>query len=189
VEGTGLGLALTRQLVERLGGTMDLDSTPGVGSTFWVDLPLTDPPAERQPLPAPVAAAHAATGERTLLLIEDNLANLRVVEALLRRRPGMSVIPAMQGRLALELAHDHRPDVIVLDLHLPDLTGQQVLQRLRADPRTRGIPVIVASADATPNRVRELSELGAYAYISKPLDLSRFLDLIDSALAGDTPNV
>lgn len=188
VEGTGLGLALTKQLVERLGGHIDLDSTPGAGSRFWVDLPLTEPPPEHQETAAPVVVPDAVVGERTLLLVEDNLANLRVVEALLRRRPGTAVIPAMQGRLALELANEHRPDVIVLDLHLPDLTGREVLHRLRADPRTRDIPVIVASADATPSRVRELTELGAFAYITKPLDLARFLELTDAALAGNDPS-
>ncbi|WP_052668688.1 ATP-binding response regulator [Nitriliruptor alkaliphilus] len=189
VEGTGLGLALTKQLVERLGGRIDLDSTLGAGSRFWVDLPLTGPPAEHHEAASPVVARDAAVGDRTLLLVEDNLASLRVVEGLLRRRPGTVVIPAMQGGLALELAQEHRPDVIVLDLHLPDLTGREVLHRLLADPRTRHIPVIVASADATPSRVRELTELGAFAYITKPLDLARFLELIDEALVVDRPRV
>ncbi|MEX0835778.1 MAG: ATP-binding protein [Nitriliruptor sp.] len=186
VEGSGLGLALTKQLVERLGGSIGFDSAPGVGTTFWIDLPLTDRPFEDEP-PTPPARLPVPTDERTLLLVEDNLTNLRVVQGMLRRRPGTSVIPAMQGRLALELAHEHRPDVIVLDLHLPDLGGEEVLNRLRSDPRTRQIPVVVASADASPNRVRRLREIGAYAYITKPLDLQRFLEVIDAAMAGDDP--
>ena len=92
----------------------------------------------------------------------------------------------MQGGLAIELAQEHRPDVIVLDLHLPDLSGREVLHRLRADPRTRDIPIAIASADATPGRVRQLREEGAFDYVTKPLDLQQFLDVIDAALARHT---
>jgi len=102
---------------------------------------------------------------------------------MLRRRPGIAVVPAMQGGLATELAAEHEPDLIVLDLHLPDLPGGQVLQRLRADARTRDIPVVVASADATPGRVRQLREEGAFDYITKPLDLRHFLKVVDAAMA------
>jgi signal transduction histidine kinase/CheY-like chemotaxis protein len=182
VEGTGLGLALTQQLVERMGATMGVDTAPGQGSTFWIDLPITERPAA---VNAPVAAARPsqAAGDRTLLLVEDNLVNLRVVEAMLRRVPGVTVLPAMQGSLAIELAYEHRPDVIVLDLHLPDMSGRQVLQRLQADSRTHGIPVVIASADATPGRVRQLLAEGAFAYLTKPLDLGQFLDVVTAAIA------
>ncbi|MDQ3974446.1 MAG: ATP-binding protein, partial [Actinomycetota bacterium] len=181
VEGTGLGLALTKQLVERLGGAIGVDTAPGQGTTFWIDLPVTQRPADSsEPATRPQKPAERA--DRTLLLVEDNLANLRVVEAMLRRRPGIAVLPAMQGRLAIELAHEHQPDVIVLDLHLPDLPGREVLHRLLADPRTRGIPVVIASADATPGRVRQLREEGAFEYLAKPLDLWHFLEVVDAAL-------
>ena len=182
VEGTGLGLALSKQLVERLGGAIGVDTRPGEGSTFWIDLPITDGPVGvDEATTSPETAT--VTGDRTLLLVEDNLANLRVVEAMLRRRPGISVLPAMQGQLAIELAQEHRPDVIVLDLHLPDLSGREVLQRLRAHPVTRDIPVVIASADATPGRLRQLREEGAFDYVTKPLDLRRFLEVVDSAVA------
>jgi CheY-like chemotaxis protein len=182
VEGTGLGLALTQQLVERMGATMGVDTAPGQGSTFWIDLPITERPAA---VSAPVADARPsrAAGDRTLLLVEDNLVNLRVVEAMVRRVPGVTVLPAMQGSLAIELACEHRPDVIVLDLHLPDMSGRQVLQRLQADSRTHGIPVVIASADATPGRVRQLLAEGAFAYLTKPLDLGQFLDVVTAAIA------
>ncbi len=101
---------------------------------------------------------------------------------MLRRRPGIAVVPAMQGRLAIELANQHQPDVIVLDLHLPDVSGREVLNRFQADPRTRDIPVVIASADATPGRVRQLREEGAFEYVAKPLDLQRFLRVVDAAL-------
>ena len=184
VEGTGLGLALTKQLVERLGGSIGVQSAPGQGTIFWVDLPAAECPTDDagdspQPAPAPATDARA----RTLLLVEDNLANLRVVEAMLRQRPGVSVLPAMQGTLATELAVQHQPDAIVLDLHLPDVPGRQVLQRLRADPRTRNIPVIIASADATSGRIRQLQEEGAFAFVTKPLELVTFLQVVDAAMA------
>ncbi len=185
VEGTGLGLALTKQLMDRLGGSIGVQSRPREGSTFWIDLPVTHPPAAPDASAEPDAAGRVTAGGRTLLLVEDNLANLNVVEAMLRRRPDVSVIPAMQGRLALELAYQHVPDVVVLDLHLPDLSGREVLNRLRADPRTHDIPVVVASADATPGRQRRLLDDGAFDYLTKPLDLRRFLEVIDSALAAD----
>jgi len=181
VEGTGLGLALTGRLVEHMAGTIGVDTAPGQGSTFWIDLPVTHQPAVVDAPPARPPTPHD-TDERTLLLVEDNLTNLRVIEAMLRRRPGITVLPAMQGSLAIELAHEHRPDIIVLDLHLPDLSGREVLQRLRADPRTRDIPVVIASADASPGRVRQLREEGAFAYLTTPLDLHEFLDVV-AALA------
>jgi signal transduction histidine kinase/CheY-like chemotaxis protein len=182
VEGTGLGLALTKQLVERLGGSIGVESAPGQGSTFWIDLPVTESPAgSRATRWHPETSTPA--GDRTLLLVEDNLANLRLVEAMLRRRPGIALLPAMQGRLAIELAHEHQPDVIMLDLHLPDLSGREVLHRLRADPRTRDIPVVISSADATPARIRRLREEGAFDYVTKPLDVGRFLEVVDAALA------
>ena len=115
-------------------------------------------------------------------MVEDNLANLQVVQAMLRRLQGIDVMPAMQGGLAVDLATQHRPDVIVLDLHLPDLPGREVLHRLRSDPRTRGIPVVIASADASPGRIRQLLDEGAFDYVTKPLDLNRFLEVIDADL-------
>jgi signal transduction histidine kinase/CheY-like chemotaxis protein len=184
VEGTGLGLALSKQLVERLGGAMGVETAIGQGATFWIELPLAEsPPGRDDERTAPESLLSAEP--RTLLLVEDNLANLRVVEALLRRRPGITVMPAMHGTLALDLASEHQPDLIVLDLHLPDLSGREVLSRLKADPRTRHIPVVIASADATPGRVRQLREAGATDYLTKPLDLHEFLAMADNALAGE----
>ena len=181
VEGTGLGLALSRQMLGQMGGTIGVASAPGEGATFWIELPRADDPAV--PAPAPDRPAPiAGTGRHTLLLVEDNLSNQRVVEAMLRARPGITVLPAVQGRLALDLAYEHRPDVIVLDLHLPDMPGREVLARLRADPRTRDIPVIVSSADASERRARQLRADGATAYVTKPLDRATFLAALDAAL-------
>ena len=184
VEGTGLGLALSKQLMERLGGAIGVDTTPGEGSTFWIDLPVTDAPGKSLPTPMYIPTAAGDGTDWTLLLVEDNLANLQVVQGMLRRRPGVTVLPAMQGHIALDLAYEHQPDVILLDLHLPDMTGRDVLHRLRADPRTRDIPVVIASADASPRRAEQMRDAGAFEYLSKPLDLARFLDIMDTALAA-----
>jgi signal transduction histidine kinase/ActR/RegA family two-component response regulator len=199
VEGTGLGLALSRNLAQRLGGDLGVASTPGNGSTFWIDLPLADPPAEASDAVDEGDVAQVVrrtdgdgsvggvTARLTLLLVEDNLANLRVVEAVLRRRrPDVQVLPVMQGSLAVDLAVEHQPDMVLLDLHLPDLPGQQVLQRLKADPRTRHIPVVIASADATPGRQQRLRDLGARDYLAKPYNIARFLTVIDDAVNQNT---
>ena len=185
VQGTGLGLALSRQMVERLGGAIGVDSMPGAGARFWIDLPVTDPQEQPSPSDGDESPHVTAGATRQVLLVEDNLANLRLVQALLRRRPELEVLPAMQGALALELAYEHRPDVVVLDLHLPDMSGREVLHRLRADPRTRHIPVVVASADAGPSRMRRLREEGAFDFLTKPLDVTRFMEVLERALAVD----
>jgi CheY-like chemotaxis protein len=120
---------------------------------------------------------------RTILYIEDNLANWNLVETIFTGRPGIQLLPALQGRLGLELAREHTPDLILLDLHLPDLPGEAVLRELRADPRTRSIPVLVISADATRHQIERLRAAGAQNYLTKPLDVEEFLDAVDGLLA------
>jgi len=119
-----------------------------------------------------------------VLYIEDNPANLRLVERILTRRPSLTLMSSMQGSRGLELARDHRPQVIVLDLHLPDLDGAEVLDRLRSDARTRDIPVVILSADATPGQIARLRAQGATAYLTKPLDVQEFLALLDRLCEG-----
>ena len=118
----------------------------------------------------------------TLLYVEDNLANLSLVETILAARPGWKTIPALQGRLGAELACEHVPDLVLLDLHLPDVQGDEVLRRLRADKRTARIPVVMISADATPRTIDRLRAQGADAYLTKPLDVDEFLSTIDRLL-------
>src|SRR5205807_6598271 len=117
--------------------------------------------------------------EKTLLYIEDNLSNLSLVEHLLGECATVKLISAMQGKLGIELAARHQPDLILLDVHLPDINGPEVLARLKAKPRTRDIPVAILSADATKSQINRLMSLGASDYLTKPLDVDHFLKVID----------
>jgi CheY-like chemotaxis protein len=186
IEGTGLGLALSQRLIEAMGGAITVETVPGEGSAFHLELEIVASPLERlaeERGTRPRAESSSADRPATLLYIEDNLANLTLIETILAARPHCTLVPALQGRLGLDLAREHRPDLILLDLHLPDLPGDEVLQRLRADPRTRETPVVVISADATSRRVVQLRAAGAYAYLTKPLDIDHFLATIDAVLA------
>ena len=183
IAGTGLGLALSKGLVEAMGGRLSVDSEPGSGSTFRIELAATaNPLAATEADARPESADRSiAVGDRwyTVLYIEDNLSNLKLVQHILGERPDIHLIAAMQGGLGIELAREHRPDLVLLDLHLPDMDGEQVLTQLQSDPAFNGTPVIVLSADATKGRVERLLEAGATAYLSKPIDVRRFIDVID----------
>jgi PAS domain S-box-containing protein len=179
IEGAGLGLALTQRLIEAMGGRIAVTSTTGVGSTFTIELPRAeDPLAETDPAEQPVRQARAAT----ILYIEDNLANLQLVERALTRQPGFNVLTATQGRLGLVLARDRQPDLILLDLHLPDTTGEEVLEELTSTPETAAIPVIVVSAAASKGRVQRLRQRGAHHYLTKPIDLAELLEVVSNAV-------
>jgi CheY-like chemotaxis protein len=165
-----------------MGGGLALESTGPAGSVFRVDLAAAADPvraAEEACAPAVTLAPHRAA---TLLYVEDNLANLSLVETILLSRPGWRTIPAMQGQLGVELAREYLPDVVLLDLHLPDISGDEVLRRLRADPWTAGIPVIVVSADATGTSLERLRAAGADAYLTKPIDVDEFLRAVERFL-------
>jgi signal transduction histidine kinase/CheY-like chemotaxis protein len=183
IEGTGLGLALSRSLIEVMGGTLTAESRPGEGAAFTVTLPVAPAPAELAPVPAPFAPDTALRAAR-VLYVEDNTANFRLVEELLTSRRPVEILPAIQGRLGVELARRHRPDLILLDLHLPDMPGTLVLAQLKADPATADIPVLIVTADATPGRERRLLDSGAFALVTKPFDVPAFLKTVEAALAS-----
>jgi PAS domain S-box-containing protein len=196
IEGTGLGLALCQRLAEAMGGRMGVESEPGRGSTFWIELPVIQAsaaPAERT-LPAGAREANGAL-KGTVLYVEDNPSNLRLIERIMARRPGVTLLSAMQGGIGVELARSRRPDLIFLDMHLPDISGAEVLHRLRAQPETANIPVAILSADATERQIERQLAAGARAYLTKPLNVAELLALVDETLAarranaGDATNV
>jgi CheY-like chemotaxis protein len=184
VEGAGLGLPLSRRLAEAMGGTLEVASVVGPGSRFWVELPQAEGPvqqAEREHLLAPQQQAlPEPSAALTVLYIEDNMSNLQLVERVLSRRPGVRLISAMRPQLGLDLAAEHEPDLILLDLHLPDMPGQEVFRRLRAEPRTAEVPVVVLSADARPALIDQLLGQGVRAFLTKPLDVKELLELLDA---------
>ena len=188
VEGTGLGLPLSQRLAGAMGGTLELTTTVDHGSTFWVELPLTESLADRVELHEGRAAlvhaqANPAWPALTVLCIEDNASNLELVEQVLNRLPHVTLIPAMRPQLGLDLAAEHHPDLVLLDLHLPDMPGQEVLRRLRANPSTADVPVVVLSADARPSQIEHLLDQGARAFLTKPLDVKELLALLDTMVA------
>jgi len=193
VTGTGLGLALSKHLVEAMEGTIGVDTEAGEGASFWVELARASGeervPADEDtaaPAAAPAIASRvdqAPVTTKTALYVEDNLANLELVQRTLQHRPAVRLLPLMQGGLALDLAVQHRPDLILLDVHLPDINGDEVLRRLKGDDRTRHIPVIMLSADATPHQASRFRRAGAEAYLTKPIRVRELLGAIDDALA------
>ncbi len=185
VEGTGLGLALAKRMVEHMGGTLGFESTVGVGSTFWFDLPQAEAPAEAEEQVisevAPVLAA-APAEKRVVLYIEDNPSNIRLITRILARRPAVELICAETGALGLQKARECLPHLILLDLHLPDSHGEEVLTQLQSAPSTSAIPVVMLTADAQPGKCEQMLAAGACAFITKPLEVRVLLGVIDQFL-------
>ncbi|MES2152060.1 MAG: response regulator [Pseudomonadota bacterium] len=186
-EGTGIGLALTRHLVELMGGVIGVESMVEVGSTFWIEFdacPLAELP--QGALPAGAAAdgvpVRRSRSRHTLLYIEDNPANLKLVEEIIRPRADLQLLSAPDGQHGIELARKHLPQLILVDINLPGFDGYEIQRILRADPRTAQIPVIAVSASAMAGEVRRGFDAGFYRYITKPIDIDVFTAAIDSAL-------
>jgi two-component system sensor histidine kinase/response regulator len=189
VQGTGLGLALSQRLIQAMGGTIGVESELGKGSTFWVELPRTICPSQK-------VSQHKAGSSRedieisgptskcTVLYIEDNLSNLTLIERIVAEQPGIELVSAMQGKLGLDLARRHAPDLILLDLHLPDMPGWEVLAHLKATAETRDIPTVVLSADATARQIDRLLAAGAHAYLTKPVDVDQLINILDETNRG-----
>lgn len=186
VDGTGIGLALSQRLAEMMGTSLTVDTQVGVGTTFALEVPVANDPVL-------AAAADIAPGQDrstehdqagTVLYVEDNPSNLRLVQRLLDRRGDIQLLSATTGAMALALAARVPVDVILLDLHLPDMHGSEVLARLREHPLTARTPVIVVSADATPGQRERLRAVGADSFLSKPFDLGAFATELDARLAA-----
>jgi len=186
IEGSGLGLVLAQRLVLAMHGTLSVSSTVGVGSTFTIDLPLSSETGasagQSAPLPMQGVAPYRGAARGTVLCIEDNVSNLRLIEVILKTKREMNLVSAMMGRPGLEMALENAPDVILLDLNLPDMHGSEVLAELKSHESTRHIPVIVISADATEIQIERLVADGAAAYLTKPVDVQKFLETLDGAV-------
>jgi len=185
IEGTGLGLALSRGLAEAMGGSIGVESVVNHGSTFWIELAQADPLGAQPPERPNGAATEAHRDARGVVLyVEDNRSNVRLMERVMERRPGVRLLHASDGGEGLAMAASERPDLILLDLHLPDMSGEALLLRLSADSALRRIPVAVLSADASPLQSRRMKSSGAVAYLTKPLDIHQVMALLDEQLAG-----
>jgi two-component system sensor histidine kinase/response regulator len=187
VEGTGIGLTIARELAQRMGGDLTATSRLGVGSEFIVRLRRCGPPEQAGTgdgplLPEPAVAPVAGGPMHTVLYVEDNPANLKLVELILRRRPDLQLLSAPNATLGLELAAGHRPDLILLDINLPGMNGYEMLERLHADPALADTPVIAVSANALSRDVAQGLEAGFLAYLTKPIRVRELLDVLDTYL-------
>lgn len=186
IDGTGIGLAIARKLVEAMGGNLGFESEYGVGSTFWVDVPVSEAcemPCGKdgtEPLPA---SSEVANSGGLVLYIEDNPANVVLMRHIFRQLPGLELIIADDAETGLLLAYRHQPDLILMDIHLPGLSGLDALRRLRANPATRPIPVFAVSALAMPHDISAGTEAGFAAYITKPFDVPALIRQIREVLA------
>ena len=185
-EGTGIGLVVTKRLVELMGGSIGADSAVGLGSVFWVELML----ASASTLAALEVDAAALTRpplpdnapRRTLLYVEDNPANLELVEQLIGRRPDLRLLSAADGNIGIEFARAYLPEVILMDINLPGISGIEALKVLRADPLTAHIPIVALSANAVQRDIDKCLEAGFFSYLTKPIKVAQFMDALDLAL-------
>lgn len=185
-EGTGIGLVVTKQLIELMGGAIGVRSEIGVGSVFWFELPLSV---------APVTSAHAVAAatvsdrprvagkaQSTLLYIEDNLTNRDLVEQLIARRNDLQLLVATTGRAGVQMAREHLPDLILMDIQLPDISGMEALKLLQATPQTARIPTMALSANAAPHNIEQGLKAGFLRYLTKPIKLAEFMAALDAVL-------
>jgi CheY-like chemotaxis protein len=191
VEGTGIGLAITRSLVELLGGNIGFESEEGIGSTFWVDLPLANPGSVSRFRHAtspmnllPKERIGGAT--RTVLYVEDNPSNVALMTEIVGQFPNTELLSARSAEDAIETAADRRPDLILMDVNLPGIDGFEALRRLKADIRTRGIPVVAVSAAAMPSDVEKGLNAGFVKYLTKPVDLAEVYEVLSECWSVDS---
>jgi PAS domain S-box-containing protein len=185
--GTGIGLVMSKRLVELMGGRIGVESTVGMGSVFWFELNSTTEPQletgaiESAPI-VPTQVEHRAS-LRTVLYVEDNPANLKLIEQLIARRPDIRLLTAGDGTRGIELARAHRPDVILMDINLPGISGIEALEILRGDQLTERIPVVAVSANAMPRNIEKGLQAGFFRYLTKPIKVNEFMETLEAALA------
>jgi CheY-like chemotaxis protein len=188
-QGTGIGLVVAKQLVELMGGSIGVESAVGTGSSFWFELASVAEPLQttgdgdalaKPSVPVPI-------GRHTLLYVEDNPANLRLIEQIIARDPSITLLTAMTGPAGLEMARERKPDVILMDINLPGFSGFQALELLRADPATAHIPVIALSASAMTRDVEKGLKAGFLRYMSKPIRVTEFMEALTEALNLSAP--
>jgi CheY-like chemotaxis protein len=177
---------MSKRLVELMGGVIGVESTVGVGSVFWFELGSDAAPQLAVDKAEPTAVTQAQVQHdaplRTLLYVEDNPASLKLVEQLIARRSDLRLHIAEDGNRGIEIARDSQPDVILMDINLPGISGIQALKILRENPVTAHIPVIAISANAMPRDIKKGLEIGFLRYLTKPIKINELMDALDAAL-------
>jgi CheY-like chemotaxis protein len=186
VQGTGIGLVVSKRVVEIMGGSIGVDSTVGKGSVFWFELNLATVPqavvSAARAAPVVPAAGQIDTPLRTLLYVEDNPANLTLVEEIISRRPDIRLLTAIDGERGIEIARAALPDVILMDINLPGISGIEALKYLAENPATARIPVVALSANAMAGYIETCLSAGFFRYLTKPIKIIEFMDTLDNAL-------
>jgi len=181
-QGTGIGLVVSKRLIELMDGVVGVDSKVGAGSVFWIELNSTSNRAVVKADHVEVTQLLQGAAVRTLLYVEDNPANLKLVERLIGRRPDMRLLTAIDGAIGVDLAHSAKPEVILMDINLPGISGIEALKLLRGDPATAHIPVVALSANAVPRDVQKGLDAGFFRYLTKPIKVAEFMETLSAAL-------
>jgi signal transduction histidine kinase/CheY-like chemotaxis protein len=187
IAGTGIGLVVTKRLAELMEGVLGVQSVPGTGSVFWCELISSNAP--RLILDSPAALAQdepqmsAAARPRSVLYVEDNPANMKLVEQLIARRPDIQLLTAVNGQSGIEIARASQPTLILMDINLPGISGVEAMRLLRKDPATAHIPVVALSANAMPRDIQSSLEVGFFRYLTKPVKVKEFMETLNAALS------